>query len=88
MCHHFLHTRTLTPAQVVLSSPAVGMSGAGSLEFPAVPVLNGCEWDSCPALSPAQGFNASDRTCSTLPVRPPAATHFCAAKLNYVNSFP
>ncbi|KZV97839.1 acid phosphatase [Exidia glandulosa HHB12029] len=44
----------------VISSPAVGRSGAGSLDLPAVPVLTGCEWDSCPALSPAIGFNASN----------------------------
>lgn len=45
---------------VVLSSPAQGRSGAGSIDLPAIPVLTGCQWDSCPALSPAEGFNASD----------------------------
>lgn len=45
---------------IVLSSPAQGRSGAGSLDLPAIPVLTGCEWDSCPPLSPAEGFNASD----------------------------
>lgn len=44
----------------MLSSPAVGHSGMSSLDLPAVPVLLGCEFDSCPKLSPAEGFNASD----------------------------
>ncbi|EJD37233.1 5'/3'-nucleotidase sure family protein [Auricularia subglabra TFB-10046 SS5] len=45
---------------VVLSSPAIGMSGTSSTDLPPVPVLFGCQFGSCPPLSPAQGFNASD----------------------------
>ncbi|KZV96113.1 5'/3'-nucleotidase sure family protein [Exidia glandulosa HHB12029] len=45
---------------IVLSSPAVGQSGMSSTDLPAIPVLFGCQFDSCPPLSPAQGFNATD----------------------------
>ncbi|KAH8109116.1 acid phosphatase [Phellopilus nigrolimitatus] len=45
---------------IVLSAPAENGSGTGSLDVPPTPVLSGCEFDSCPPLSPATGHNASD----------------------------
>lgn len=44
---------------VLISAPAENQSGTGSLDLPPHPVLTGCEFDSCPAGSPAVGFNAS-----------------------------
>jgi 5'-nucleotidase len=58
---------------VVLSCPAINLSGTGRLSapIPLMPLLLGpCEFDSCPQFSPAEGFNASD------------------PRLNYVNGFP
>ena len=47
--------------QLVLSAPAVQRSGTGPINFPAVPLgADGCQFASCPPLSPAIGFNASD----------------------------
>ncbi|EJD38952.1 sure-like protein [Auricularia subglabra TFB-10046 SS5] len=45
---------------VVLSAPATGKSGSGSLDLPAIPVLGGCQFNTCPSLAPAEGFNASN----------------------------
>ena len=45
---------------VVLSSPADNKSGSGPFDLPAVPVLFGCQFDSCPALSPAYGHEADN----------------------------
>ncbi|KAL8951175.1 MAG: hypothetical protein Q9222_002835 [Ikaeria aurantiellina] len=45
---------------VVLSAPADNKSGTGSSDAPATPLTKPCEFNSCPAGSPAQGFNASD----------------------------
>ncbi|KAJ4464744.1 survival protein sure-like phosphatase/nucleotidase [Lentinula edodes] len=45
---------------VILSCPAVNLSGTGSLSLPPTIVLIPCEFDTCPILSPAEGFNASD----------------------------
>lgn len=48
--------------KVVLSAPANDQSGTGSADAPATTVgAGGCEFDTCPAGSPATGFNASDR---------------------------
>ncbi|KAL5514052.1 hypothetical protein ACEPAG_2813 [Sanghuangporus baumii] len=46
---------------VVLSAPAENNSGTGSLDVPPLlPVILGCEFDSCPAGSPPTGHNESD----------------------------
>ncbi|KAJ3879285.1 sure-like protein [Lentinula edodes] len=45
---------------VILSCPAINLSGTGSLSLPPTIVLIPCEFDTCPILSPAEGFNASD----------------------------
>ncbi|KAE9400878.1 sure-like protein, partial [Gymnopus androsaceus JB14] len=45
---------------VVLSCPAINLSGTGSLTAPPTVVIIPCEFDTCPVLSPAEGFNASD----------------------------
>ncbi|KAL5501041.1 hypothetical protein ACEPAH_9428 [Sanghuangporus vaninii] len=46
---------------VVLSAPAENKSGSGSLDLPPLlPVIAGCEFDSCPAGSPPTGHNESD----------------------------
>ncbi|KAL5480414.1 hypothetical protein ACEPAI_1684 [Sanghuangporus weigelae] len=46
---------------VVLSAPAENKSGSGSLDLPPLlPVIGGCEFDSCPAGSPPTGYNVSD----------------------------
>ncbi|OWP02755.1 hypothetical protein B2J93_93 [Marssonina coronariae] len=47
-------------SSVVLSAPALNMSGTGSLNGTAQPVKDGCQYESCPASSPAIGFNRSD----------------------------
>ncbi|KAG8526391.1 uncharacterized protein KY384_000385 [Bacidia gigantensis] len=45
----------------LISAPARDGSGTGSADVPATPLLfTGCEFDSCPRGSPAEGFNASD----------------------------
>ncbi|EIN05795.1 hypothetical protein PUNSTDRAFT_46640 [Punctularia strigosozonata HHB-11173 SS5] len=46
--------------QVVLSAPAENESGTGSSSATPTVVTNGCEFSSCPAGSPPEGFNASD----------------------------
>ncbi|KAK7676966.1 hypothetical protein QCA50_020084 [Cerrena zonata] len=45
---------------VVLSAPAENKSGTGSRTSTPGPRTDPCEFDSCPANSPAQGFNASN----------------------------
>ncbi|KAI4125355.1 MAG: hypothetical protein LQ338_004314, partial [Usnochroma carphineum] len=45
---------------VVLSAPAENESGTGSSDAPATPLTKPCEFNSCPANSPPQGFNASN----------------------------
>ncbi|KAL2012477.1 hypothetical protein VTN00DRAFT_2 [Thermoascus crustaceus] len=44
---------------VVISAPADNKSGSGSLDAPPISRTQSCEFDSCPADSPAVGFNAS-----------------------------
>ncbi|KAF5392026.1 hypothetical protein D9757_003261 [Collybiopsis confluens] len=46
--------------EVLLSCPAFDKSGTGPLTIIPVPVLLPCEYNSCPAGSPAIGFNKSD----------------------------
>ncbi|KZT05305.1 sure-like protein [Laetiporus sulphureus 93-53] len=45
---------------VVLSAPAENKSGTGSWSAPPTPLVEPCEYDSCPAGSPPEGYNASD----------------------------
>ncbi|THV02677.1 survival protein sure-like phosphatase/nucleotidase [Dendrothele bispora CBS 962.96] len=45
---------------VILSCPAINLSGTGSLSFPPVRTLYPCEFNTCPIFSPAEGFNVSD----------------------------
>ncbi|KAF8890684.1 survival protein sure-like phosphatase/nucleotidase [Infundibulicybe gibba] len=45
---------------VILSAPADNESGTSSSTAPPVPRVDPCEFDTCPAGSPAEGFNASD----------------------------
>ncbi|KAJ3800134.1 sure-like protein [Lentinula aff. detonsa] len=49
-----------TGFDVILSCPAINLSGTGSLSAPPTIVIIPCEFDTCPILSPAEGFNASD----------------------------
>ncbi|KAL6308842.1 sure-like protein [Sparassis latifolia] len=51
---------TSTGFDVVLSAPAVNMSGTGSTSATPTPLSEPCEFDTCPTGSPAEGFNASD----------------------------
>ncbi|KAL9111803.1 MAG: hypothetical protein Q9227_003862 [Pyrenula ochraceoflavens] len=44
---------------VVISAPADNKSGTGSTDEPPAPRTTPCEFNSCPANSPAVGFNAS-----------------------------
>ncbi|KAF5361467.1 hypothetical protein D9758_006249 [Tetrapyrgos nigripes] len=45
---------------VVLSCPAINLSGTGSSSFPPIRTLYECQFQTCPVFSPAEGFNASD----------------------------
>ncbi|KAI0759167.1 survival protein sure-like phosphatase/nucleotidase [Irpex lacteus] len=45
---------------VILSAPAENQSGTGSKSATPTPLTEPCQFDSCPAGSPAEGFNASD----------------------------
>lgn len=44
---------------VVLSAPAENESGTGSLDAPPIPLIEPCEFNTCPVGSPAVGFNSS-----------------------------
>lgn len=44
---------------VVISAPAINRSGTGSSDAEPAEVTAGCQFDSCPAGSPAVGFNSS-----------------------------
>lgn len=46
---------------VVISAPADNESGTGSADLPATPRRTPCDFDSCPAGSPAVGFNKTER---------------------------
>jgi len=45
---------------VILSAPAENQSGTGSLSMTPIPLLEPCEFDTCPTGSPAEGFNATE----------------------------
>lgn len=58
---HSILFRCLTLSlQVVVSAPAVDKSGTGSSTATPTPLTSPCEYNSCPAGSPAEGFNASN----------------------------
>ncbi|KAI0632836.1 sure-like protein [Trametes polyzona] len=61
---------------VVLSAPAVDKSGTGSSSATPVPLKQPCEFDSCPAGSPAEGFNASDPRLNYVNAFPVDAVRF------------
>jgi 5'-nucleotidase len=48
--------------QVILSAPAENESGTGSSTETPTTVSGGCEFSTCPAGAPAEGFNSSDST--------------------------
>lgn len=77
--------------QVVVSAPSENKSGTGSDSATPTPLTEPCEFNTCPTGSPAEGFNASDRECSSQSLISEELTwswlHFIA-RLNYVNSFP
>jgi hypothetical protein len=57
----FVKTLTTAGFAAVLSSPAENQSGTSSSDTPPKTVgSGGCQFGSCPAGSPATGFNASD----------------------------
>ncbi|KAI4139007.1 MAG: hypothetical protein L6R39_006504, partial [Caloplaca ligustica] len=56
----FYDALTKAGNSVVLSAPAENKSGTGSSDAPATPLIQPCEFNSCPAGSPSQGSNASD----------------------------
>lgn len=48
-------------AQAIISAPAENLSGSGSLDAPAIPLVTEGEYGTIPKGAPAQGFNESDR---------------------------
>lgn len=57
----FVKTLNTAGFSTILSSPAENQSGTSSSDSPPTTVdSDGCEFKSCPAGSPATGFNASD----------------------------
>jgi 5'/3'-nucleotidase SurE len=57
----FYSALTALNNSVVISAPADNESGTGSADLPATRRLTPCEFNSCPAGSPAEGFNQSER---------------------------
>lgn len=71
----FYSALTSAEFSTILSSPAENQSGTGSSDSPATRVGGGgCQFGSCPADSPATGFNASN---TRLNVR---HTHFAQSR--------
>ncbi|KAI0337676.1 sure-like protein [Trametopsis cervina] len=62
--------------EVILCSPAQNWSGSGSTSVPAVPTWRPCEFDSCPAFSPAYGYNRSDTRLNYVNAAPSDACHY------------
>ncbi|KAL6717157.1 hypothetical protein ACLMJK_005072 [Lecanora helva] len=56
----FYESLTNAGDSVVLSAPADNESGTGSSDAPATPLTQPCEFNSCPAGSPAEGSDASN----------------------------
>jgi hypothetical protein len=55
----FYYALTKAGNSVIISAPADNKSGTGSADLPATTRLTPCEFNSCPAGSPAEGFNSS-----------------------------
>ena len=55
-------------AKVILSAPAQNQSGKGSQTTTPVELAEPCQFDTCPAGSPAFGYDASDRESLPLPL--------------------
>ena len=55
----FYYALTKAGNSVIISAPADNESGTGSADLPATTRLTPCEFNSCPAGSPAEGFNSS-----------------------------
>lgn len=55
----FYYALTAAGNSVIISAPADNKSGTGSADLPATRRLTPCEFNSCPAGSPAKGFNSS-----------------------------
>lgn len=55
----FYDDLTAAGESVVISAPAENESGTGSSDATPTVVTSGCEFSSCPAGSPAVGFNSS-----------------------------
>lgn len=55
----FYYALTNAGNSVIISAPADNKSGTGSADLPATTRLTPCEFNSCPAGSPAEGFNSS-----------------------------
>lgn len=63
--------------EVVLSSPALDMSGTGSSTMIPLPLdITPCEYDSCPIGSPAKGYNASEARLNYVNAFPSDAAHY------------
>ncbi|KAI0689378.1 survival protein sure-like phosphatase/nucleotidase [Cytidiella melzeri] len=73
---------------VILSAPTENESGTGSSTATPGPLTQPCEFNTCPAGSPAEGFNATNRKPSSLKYEENGSSGFCLARLNWVNSFP
>ncbi|KAL8690578.1 MAG: hypothetical protein Q9218_004012 [Villophora microphyllina] len=56
----FYNDLTRAGNSVILSAPAENESGTGSSDAPATPLTKACEFNSCPAGSPAEGSDASN----------------------------
>ncbi|KAL9619944.1 MAG: hypothetical protein Q9160_005501 [Pyrenula sp. 1 TL-2023] len=55
----FYYSLTTAGNSVVISAPADNKSGTGSTDQTPTPRTTPCEFNSCPANSPAEGYNAS-----------------------------
>ncbi|EMD35012.1 hypothetical protein CERSUDRAFT_125001 [Gelatoporia subvermispora B] len=66
---------------VVLSAPAENESGTGSLSSTPTPLTESCEFDTCPAGSPAEGSNVSDPHINYVNGFPVDAVRFGIQKL-------
>ncbi|KAF8875088.1 survival protein sure-like phosphatase/nucleotidase [Gymnopilus junonius] len=62
--------------EVILSAPAVNKSGSGSSSTTPTTLTSPCEFDSCPAGSPAIGSNSSDPNINYVNAFPVDAVRF------------
>ncbi|PFH50365.1 hypothetical protein AMATHDRAFT_75649 [Amanita thiersii Skay4041] len=61
---------------VVLSAPAINMSGSGSSSAPPTPLVEPCEFDTCPAGSPPEGSDPNDVRINYVNSYPVDAVHY------------